>query len=406
MVSLVSPTGSDTDEPPPQVFSFPRDPAATPPALPTPHAIASRAQSARRASGGLTRMLSMDVAPPERNTVQRKLHKSVSFQSDLPQDEEEDDVFSRRPAFPASLIIPRVPSTAVPNSTAASSAPSTPASPAAASAPPPSQQHVPKIVDPATPRGSYSPPGQASRSAEVQGRGLAGQRPSSAGTAALAGNLTSGADREGHGAGDESASQGEKGRASRKRVMFRSRSASLRGSEEDHTELKEKTGSRSVQSSHASGQGEEDLRTGGAASDKSHTTSTSNAGKQQRGLVVTLTERQGGASSKAAAEERARGGGTTATHRPTTAGGNRVSNGGERGKREEETGDGNGGRDDEGEEIGPQKPEFKSAKEKECWELYQRMCDKGLTVSYDTILRGMLTPTEYRMRRNALLSTC
>nr|CAD7578344.1 unnamed protein product [Timema californicum] len=51
-------------------------------------------------------------------------------------------------------------------------------------------------------------------------------------------------------------------------------------------------------------------------------------------------------------------------------------------------------------------PEFKSPKEKECWELYRRMCDKGVTVSYDTVLRGMLTPTEYRLRRNALLSTC
>lgn len=42
---------------------------------------------------------------------------------------------------------------------------------------------------------------------------------------------------------------------------------------------------------------------------------------------------------------------------------------------------------------------FGSVKEKECWEMYCKMADKGLKISYDTILRGMLTPTEYRMRR-------
>lgn len=37
-----------------------------------------------------------------------------------------------------------------------------------------------------------------------------------------------------------------------------------------------------------------------------------------------------------------------------------------------------------------------SKKEKDCWKLYQKMLNKGVTVSYDTILRGMLTPTELR----------
>ncbi|RZB40065.1 uncharacterized protein BDFB_002744 [Asbolus verrucosus] len=44
-------------------------------------------------------------------------------------------------------------------------------------------------------------------------------------------------------------------------------------------------------------------------------------------------------------------------------------------------------------------PQFGSVKEKQCWDMYCKMADKGLKVSYDTILRGMLTPTEYRMRR-------
>lgn len=38
----------------------------------------------------------------------------------------------------------------------------------------------------------------------------------------------------------------------------------------------------------------------------------------------------------------------------------------------------------------------RSKKEKECWKLFQKMLDKGVNVSYDTILRGMLTPTELR----------
>lgn len=32
-------------------------------------------------------------------------------------------------------------------------------------------------------------------------------------------------------------------------------------------------------------------------------------------------------------------------------------------------------------------PEFKSPKEKECWVLYQKMVEKGVTVSFDTVLR-------------------
>lgn len=32
-------------------------------------------------------------------------------------------------------------------------------------------------------------------------------------------------------------------------------------------------------------------------------------------------------------------------------------------------------------------PEFKTAKEKECWMLFRRMADKGVAVSFDTVLR-------------------
>lgn len=43
-------------------------------------------------------------------------------------------------------------------------------------------------------------------------------------------------------------------------------------------------------------------------------------------------------------------------------------------------------------------PEYvRSIKEKECWLLYQKMSNKGILVSYETILRGMLTPTEVRV---------
>ncbi|XP_021938174.1 uncharacterized protein LOC110838856 [Zootermopsis nevadensis] len=44
-------------------------------------------------------------------------------------------------------------------------------------------------------------------------------------------------------------------------------------------------------------------------------------------------------------------------------------------------------------------PEFQTPKERECWQLYRRMMEKGVSVSYDTVLRGLLTPTEYRLRR-------
>lgn len=40
---------------------------------------------------------------------------------------------------------------------------------------------------------------------------------------------------------------------------------------------------------------------------------------------------------------------------------------------------------------------LKTAKEKECWKLFQKMTNRGISVSYDTILRGMLTPTELRI---------
>lgn len=48
-------------------------------------------------------------------------------------------------------------------------------------------------------------------------------------------------------------------------------------------------------------------------------------------------------------------------------------------------------------------PQFESDKEKQCWEMYCKMSEKGVNVTFDTILRGMLTPTEYRMRRKSLV---
>ncbi|XP_053971864.1 uncharacterized protein LOC128872819 isoform X2 [Hylaeus volcanicus] len=50
----------------------------------------------------------------------------------------------------------------------------------------------------------------------------------------------------------------------------------------------------------------------------------------------------------------------------------------------------------------PMEPQFQTNKEKECWHLYRKMCDKGVCVSFDTVLRGMLTPTEYRLRQREL----
>ncbi|XP_076652069.1 uncharacterized protein LOC143358655 [Halictus rubicundus] len=53
-------------------------------------------------------------------------------------------------------------------------------------------------------------------------------------------------------------------------------------------------------------------------------------------------------------------------------------------------------------QLTPAEPQFQTNKEKECWHLYRKMCDKGVCVSFDTVLRGMLTPTEYRLRQKKL----
>lgn len=37
-------------------------------------------------------------------------------------------------------------------------------------------------------------------------------------------------------------------------------------------------------------------------------------------------------------------------------------------------------------------PEFQTPKERECWQLYRRMLEKGVSVSYDTVLRSVLPP--------------
>lgn len=49
------------------------------------------------------------------------------------------------------------------------------------------------------------------------------------------------------------------------------------------------------------------------------------------------------------------------------------------------------------------KPQLDTQKEKQCWDLYKKMSEKGVSVSFDTILRGMLTPTEYRLHRKQSL---
>lgn len=41
--------------------------------------------------------------------------------------------------------------------------------------------------------------------------------------------------------------------------------------------------------------------------------------------------------------------------------------------------------------------DLQTPKEQECYRLFLKMSKKGLAVSYDTILRGMLTPTELRV---------
>ncbi|XP_005174895.2 J domain-containing protein DDB_G0295729 [Musca domestica] len=49
------------------------------------------------------------------------------------------------------------------------------------------------------------------------------------------------------------------------------------------------------------------------------------------------------------------------------------------------------------EESSYQYPDYvRSIKERECWKLFQKMSAKGVNITYDTILRGMLTPTEFR----------
>ncbi|XP_057657472.1 uncharacterized protein LOC130894584 [Diorhabda carinulata] len=49
-------------------------------------------------------------------------------------------------------------------------------------------------------------------------------------------------------------------------------------------------------------------------------------------------------------------------------------------------------------------PALKSHKEKQCWSMYCKMSEKGVNISFDTILRGMLTPTEYRISKKHLLA--
>lgn len=71
-------------------------------------------------------------------------------------------------------------------------------------------------------------------------------------------------------------------------------------------------------------------------------------------------------------------------------------------QQKEESGDTAVKNDDSGSSHSDQ-PEFNSPKEKQCWELFCKMSGKGVNVSFDTILRGMLTPTEYRMRKKPSL---
>ncbi|CAH0546630.1 unnamed protein product [Brassicogethes aeneus] len=57
------------------------------------------------------------------------------------------------------------------------------------------------------------------------------------------------------------------------------------------------------------------------------------------------------------------------------------------------------GNEEQEKEAGDGEPKFESAKEKQCWDMFCKMSGKGINVSYDTILRGILTPTEYRISR-------
>lgn len=45
---------------------------------------------------------------------------------------------------------------------------------------------------------------------------------------------------------------------------------------------------------------------------------------------------------------------------------------------------------------------LENVKEKQCWDTFCKMNKKGVNISFDTILRGMLTPTEYRLRRKSI----
>ncbi|KAI5735015.1 hypothetical protein M8J77_013143 [Diaphorina citri] len=57
-------------------------------------------------------------------------------------------------------------------------------------------------------------------------------------------------------------------------------------------------------------------------------------------------------------------------------------------------------RDNSGSEMDLDRPPiFRTSKEQDCWTMFQKMTKKGINVSYDTILRGMLTPTEYRLHK-------
>ncbi|KAK5642389.1 hypothetical protein RI129_008556 [Pyrocoelia pectoralis] len=60
-------------------------------------------------------------------------------------------------------------------------------------------------------------------------------------------------------------------------------------------------------------------------------------------------------------------------------------------------------KNEESEESPPgnNEPAFDTPKEKQCWEMYRKMSGKGISISFETILRGMLTPTEYRLRRKS-----
>ncbi|CAH1962972.1 unnamed protein product [Acanthoscelides obtectus] len=46
--------------------------------------------------------------------------------------------------------------------------------------------------------------------------------------------------------------------------------------------------------------------------------------------------------------------------------------------------------------------QYDSPKEKQCLHMYRKMTAKGINVSFDTILRGMLTPTEYRLSKKKM----